>query len=173
MQAYNLSAAEVRHIETQQLTELWGKYGNNGNLSELWFDGGINGPMQPVNRLCSSHCAALTVLLLCTPLSVTLSLLTLAVSLHVPLIGDQNIDSGFAAACDGIQFLYAPHCTLPPQRLCLGLTSPPCICCSIVRLPCSAATDLNSTNSSTAMLCSQLAWCRRRHWILPGPRQRL
>ena len=93
MQAYNLSAAEVRHIETQQLTELWGKYGNNGNLSELWFDGGVNGPMQPVSRLCSSHSAALTMLLLCTHLPVTLSLLTLAVSLHVPLIGNQKMNS--------------------------------------------------------------------------------
>lgn len=32
----------------QQMTELWtGKYGNNGNLTEIWFDGGIEGKSRP------------------------------------------------------------------------------------------------------------------------------
>ena len=35
-------------IEMQQMTELWtGKYGNNGNLTEIWFDGGIEGKSRP------------------------------------------------------------------------------------------------------------------------------
>ena len=36
MGAHNFSAAQVGAIEAQQLTELWGKYGNAGNLSEVW-----------------------------------------------------------------------------------------------------------------------------------------
>lgn len=39
MDAHNLSAAQIRGVETQQLTELWGRYGAGGNLSEVWFDG--------------------------------------------------------------------------------------------------------------------------------------
>ena len=33
----NLSAAQIIEVEQQQLTELWTTYGNNGNLSEVWF----------------------------------------------------------------------------------------------------------------------------------------
>ena len=48
--AHNLSAAQVRGIEAQQLAELWGDYGNGGNLSEVWFDGSIDGEMRPAIR---------------------------------------------------------------------------------------------------------------------------
>jgi alpha-L-fucosidase len=48
MEAHNLSAAQIRGVEEQQLAELWGVYGNDGNLSEVWFDGGIDGPMRSI-----------------------------------------------------------------------------------------------------------------------------
>jgi len=74
MNKYNFSATQILAIEKQQLEELWGRYGNAGNLSEVWFDGarpcvfnfrsfslcvlswagtfrsagGIDGPMQPI-----------------------------------------------------------------------------------------------------------------------------
>ena len=47
MDAHNLSAAQVRGVETQQLTELWGRY---GNLSEVWFDGKAS-PGPPCHRV--------------------------------------------------------------------------------------------------------------------------
>eukprot|EP01043_Picozoa_sp_COSAG02_P023761 COSAG02_NODE_1277_length_13502_cov_14.551593_14_plen_554_part_00 len=50
MDKYNFSAGQVRAIETQQLTELWGQYGNAGNLSEVWFDGGIDDSIRPTIR---------------------------------------------------------------------------------------------------------------------------
>jgi alpha-L-fucosidase len=44
----NLTAAQLEVIEMQQMTELWsGEYGNNGNLTEIWFDGGIEGKSRP------------------------------------------------------------------------------------------------------------------------------
>jgi alpha-L-fucosidase len=33
---HNLTKAQVRAVEQQQLAELWTTYGNNGNLSEVW-----------------------------------------------------------------------------------------------------------------------------------------
>ena len=48
MDKYNFSAAQVRAIESQQLTELWDHYGNDGNLSEVWFDGGIDDSTRPL-----------------------------------------------------------------------------------------------------------------------------
>eukprot|EP01052_Picozoa_sp_SAG31_P022992 SAG31_NODE_1861_length_7044_cov_169.866379_1_plen_569_part_00 len=51
MDKYNFSAAQIRAIEQQQLTELWGLYGNAGNLSEVWFDGGIDGATRPMIKV--------------------------------------------------------------------------------------------------------------------------
>ena len=45
-QRRNWSAAELMAVEKQQLVELWGQYGRRG-LTELWFDGGFEGAMQP------------------------------------------------------------------------------------------------------------------------------
>lgn len=43
------SAAEIIEIEKQHLVELWDLYGNhaNGGHTEVWFDGGFEGPIQP------------------------------------------------------------------------------------------------------------------------------
>lgn len=68
---HNLTKPEVRAIHEQQLTgaiflllfdcsytdfrliltELWSTYGNNGNLSEVWFDGGIGQPGGPMQQI--------------------------------------------------------------------------------------------------------------------------
>ena len=41
----NVSEAEHASLVVQNLEELWGgEYGNNGNLTELWFDGGVSLP---------------------------------------------------------------------------------------------------------------------------------
>jgi alpha-L-fucosidase len=37
-------------VELQQLNELWGKYGNDGNLTEIWFDGGFEETVRPELR---------------------------------------------------------------------------------------------------------------------------
>ena len=45
-----LTAEQLEAIEMQQMTELWsGRYGNEANLTEIWFDGGIEGQSRPVN----------------------------------------------------------------------------------------------------------------------------
>jgi alpha-L-fucosidase len=43
LQQQNVSEADHASLVLQNLQELWGpgSYGNNGNLTELWFDGGI------------------------------------------------------------------------------------------------------------------------------------
>ena len=52
----NLSAAQIIAVEQQQLTELWTTYGNNGNLSEVWFDGGIGSGIAPfIGKLLAAH----------------------------------------------------------------------------------------------------------------------
>jgi len=52
----NLTDSQVSAIQQQQMTELWTKYGNAGNLSEVWFDGGVKGPMIPiVKSLLAAH----------------------------------------------------------------------------------------------------------------------
>ena len=36
----NLTSEELEKVEVQQMTELWTTYGNDNNLTEIWFDGG-------------------------------------------------------------------------------------------------------------------------------------
>ena len=36
--------------ELQMMAELWTKYGNSGNLTEIWFDGGYEGDNEPSIR---------------------------------------------------------------------------------------------------------------------------
>lgn len=42
-----LTPAQLEAVELQQLAELWDGYGNHGGLSEVWFDGGFEGKIQP------------------------------------------------------------------------------------------------------------------------------
>ena len=44
----HLTAEQLEAIEMQQMVELWsGRYGNEANLTEIWFDGGIDGGSRP------------------------------------------------------------------------------------------------------------------------------
>jgi len=38
-----LTSKQLEVVEMEQMTELWTKYGNDGDLTEIWFDGGIEG----------------------------------------------------------------------------------------------------------------------------------
>lgn len=42
-----LTPAQLEAVELQQLRELWSTYGNDGDLTEVWFDGGFEGAIQP------------------------------------------------------------------------------------------------------------------------------
>ena len=42
-----LTTEQLMDIELQQMTELWTTYGNDGNLTEIWFDGGFAGVLEP------------------------------------------------------------------------------------------------------------------------------
>jgi alpha-L-fucosidase len=44
----HLTSEQLEAIELQQMRELWsGEYGNGGNLTEIWFDGGIEPDSRP------------------------------------------------------------------------------------------------------------------------------
>ena len=55
----NLTSEELEKVEVQQMTELWTTYGNDNNLTEIWFDGGaLAYPRPPCHALSAlSNCA--------------------------------------------------------------------------------------------------------------------
>ena len=46
----NPAVRPTTDVEIQQLTELWTTYGNDKNLTEIWFDGGFEPALRPKLR---------------------------------------------------------------------------------------------------------------------------